>query len=110
VPDGVSAVTVKLKGVPETAVAGATTAKCGAAGAVTVSWTVVVWTSEPLVPVMVSVEVLAGVALVVATVNVEGVPGPIETGLNVGVAPVGRPLTVKPTVPVNPFKAEALTV
>jgi hypothetical protein len=69
--------------------------------AVTVSVTVVVWLSVPLVPVMVIVKVFTGVALEVATVSVEDAPV-AGFGLNVAVAPVGTPLALKVTPPVNP--------
>ena len=59
---------------------------------------------------MVSVDVPAGVALPAVIVSVELVPALIEVGLNKAVAPVGRPLTLKLTDPVNPFRAPTLTV
>jgi hypothetical protein len=70
----------------------------------TVRLAVVARTNEPLVPVIVSVEVPRGVLDDVLTVRIE-LPEP-ETvdGLNEAVAPVGKPLTVNITVPVNcPF-------
>jgi len=77
----------------------------------TPSVTVAVCTAVPLVPVTVSVELAPGVAAVVVTVMVE-VPAPpvMVAGLNDAVAPVGRPLTVGVTVPVNPFCAATVTV
>ena len=51
-----------------------------------------------------------GVAAAVATVRVED-PEPVtEVGLNVPVAPVGRPLTVKVTAALKPFKAVTVGV
>lgn len=70
-----------------------------------ISVTVVEWTRLPLVPVMVRVNIPLGVDLLVLTVRVD-VPEPVtEVGLNVPVARRGSPLTLKLTVPVNPFKA-----
>jgi hypothetical protein len=64
----------------------------------------------PLVPVMVSVEVPAGVVPVVVTVSVE-VPLPvIVVDEKLGEAPVGRPLAPRVTVPLNPFRAPTVTV
>jgi hypothetical protein len=77
---------------------------------VTSSVTVAVCVSAPLVPVIVSVELPVGVLPVVVTVSVE-VPDPLtEAGENDGVAPLGRPLTLRLTEPVNPFRAPTLTV
>ncbi len=79
-------------------------------GPVTFSVTVAVWTSEPLVPVIVSVGLPVGVLLVVVTVSVED-PDPLtDVGENDAVAPLGRPLALRLTVPVNPFSAPTLTV
>jgi hypothetical protein len=64
----------------------------------------------PLVPVRVSVEVPMGVVLTVVTVSVE-VPLPlIVAGEKLAVAPVGNPLALRVTVPVNPFSARTVTV
>jgi hypothetical protein len=68
------------------------------------------WLSDPLLPLIARVELPAGVLPVVVTVSVELVPGVIDVGLKAAVVPLGRPLTDKFTVPVNPFNAEALTV
>ena len=76
----------------------------------TVKVTVAVCVIAPLVPVMVSVGLPEGVLMLVVTVSVEGVPALMEVGLNTAVAPVGRPLMVKPTVPVKPFTAATFTV
>jgi len=63
-----------------------------------------------LLPVIVKLYVPAGVVLLVFTVNVDE-PLPVTlVGVNVGLAPDGRPLTLKPTVPLKPFKAETETV
>jgi len=76
----------------------------------TVSVTVVVCVKDPLVPVIVTVGLPAGVVVAVVIVSVEGVPAVIDVGLNVPVAPLGNPLTLKPTLPLNPFNAPTLTV
>src|SRR5579875_548185 len=76
----------------------------------TVKLTVAVCVSVPLVPVIVSVYVPAAVLLPVATVSVELPPALTDAGLNVPVAPAGSPLTLSPTVPVNPFTAPVFTV
>jgi hypothetical protein len=77
---------------------------------VTLSGTVAVCVSVPLVPVIVSVALPAGVLPVVVTVSVAFPDVFIELGLNVPTAPVGNPLTVKFIVPLKPFTAPALTV
>jgi len=68
-------------------------------------------TREALVPVMEKDELLAELAAAVVIVSVE-VPDPplSEGGEKVGVAPVGNPLAVRLTVPVNPFRGETVTV
>ena len=77
----------------------------------TLSVTVVVCDSVPFVPVMVSVELAAGVVLEVVTVSVElPVPPVIVLGLKLAVAPVGNPATVSATSPVSPFTAVLVTV
>ena len=76
----------------------------------TTSVVVVVCEKLPFCPVIVSVALPGGVLLLVCTVNME-VPDPvIDVGFNEAVAPAGRPLTDKFTVPVNPFGAVSLTV
>jgi hypothetical protein len=81
----------------------------------TVSVTLAVWTSEPLVPVMVSVNVPVLVLAVVETVRVEvavgfGVTELEESEQVAPVAPDGQPVMVRPTVPVNPFSAVTVIV
>jgi hypothetical protein len=77
---------------------------------VTTSVTVAVWLREPLVPVIVSVELPIGVLVVVVTFIV-ALPEPVtEAGLNDADAPVGRPLTLRLTLPLKPFTAPMLTV
>lgn len=77
----------------------------------TVSETGAVWDSVPLVPVIVRLKVPAVVEAVVVTVIVL-VPDPpvMGAGLKLAVAPVGRPLAARLTVPVKPFKAVTVTV
>jgi hypothetical protein len=67
--------------------------------------------SVPFVPVMVSVELAAGVVLEVVTVSVEVPVLPvIVLGLKLAVAPAGKPVTVSATSPVSPFTAVPVTV
>ena len=85
--------------------------KSGGAGAWTTSVAVAVCVSVPLVPVTVSVDVLAGVLEAVDTVIVElDTGGLTEVGLNVAVAPAGRPLAVNVTMPLNPLEGVTVTV
>ena len=58
----------------------------------------------------VSVTVPVAVLDVVDTVRVEGVPGVTEPGLSEQVAPDGQPVTVSPTLPVNPLDPVTVTV
>ena len=84
--------------------------KFGLAAAVTTSVTVVVCVMDPLVPLIVSVELPVAVVEATVTVIVE-VPEPVtEVGENAAVAPVGNPLAVKATEPVNPFTAVTVAV
>jgi len=77
----------------------------------TLSVTEVVCDSVPFVPVMVSVELAAGVALEVVTVKVELPVLPvIVLGLKLAVAPAGSPVTLSATLPVSPFTAVLVTV
>src|ERR1700730_5083470 len=76
----------------------------------TTSVTVVGWLSDPLVPVMVSVELPTGVLpLVVTVMVVEPVPVTV-VGLKLAPAPVGNPLTLNPVLPLNPFCPVTFTV
>jgi hypothetical protein len=78
--------------------------------ATTVKLTVVVCTTLPLVPVIVSVVVPAGVLLLVVTVSVE-LPAPVTVaGEKLGVAPVGNPVALSVTTPPNPFNAPTVAV
>jgi hypothetical protein len=59
---------------------------------------------------MVSVELPAAVLAVVVAVSVE-LPVPLtDAGLNAAVVPVGKPLTLRFTAPLNPFSTPTLTV
>jgi hypothetical protein len=57
----------------------------------------------------VKLEVASGVAVVVAMVRVD-VPVVTGVGLKAQVAPVGRPLHVRSTAPVNPFVGDTVIV
>jgi hypothetical protein len=85
--------------------------KSGGGGcAFTTRLTVVECVRLPLVPVSVNVDVPTGVLPVVVTVNVE-LPAPVTVaGEKLAVAPVGNPLALSVTTPVNPFKAPTLAV
>ncbi len=80
-----------------------------AALTVTVTETVADWDLEPLVPVTVTVKVAAPEQ---PTVNVEAPEAPRVTlvGLNVAEQPVGAPVAVNETIPVNPFTAVTVMV
>ena len=80
------------------------------AGPLTSSDTVVVWLREPLVPVIVIVELPAGVPAAVVTFSV-ALPAPvIDAGANEAAALAGSPLAPRVTVPENPFNALIVTV
>src|SRR5712692_9946872 len=67
------------------------------------------WLVLPLVPVMVRVEVPDAELLVVMFSVAE--PGAFtELELNVAVTPVGAPLMLSATAPLNPFTTPTLTV
>ena len=86
----------------------AETVKSG--GRFTVSVTVAVRVTPPLVPVIVRVAGPTGVVCAVVTVSV-AVPAPaMDDGANVAVAPAGSPLTLNATESVNPFRAVVDTV
>jgi hypothetical protein len=84
--------------------------KLGVATGVTTSVTVVVLVACPLVPVIVTGYVPTAVEEFVTTLNVVEPEVFRVEGLNVPVAPVGSPLTLKPTVPVNPLAGVSVTV
>src|SRR5262245_3867972 len=80
--------------------------KSGEFGFTTVSETVVVWVSEPDVPVMVTVKVpVAAVALAVKVTVLVEVVGFVP---KVAVTPEGKPEAERVTLPVNP--PEGVTV
>lgn len=67
--------------------------------------------TDPFVPLMANVESAAVVTPDVSTVKVDVPVLPvIVVGLKLDVAPVGSPVTVRCTSPVNPFSAVLLTV
>jgi hypothetical protein len=84
----------------------------GGGGAWTVREVAAVCVSAPLVPVIVSVYVPAGVPAGAVTVSVEvGLPAPpTDSGLKPPVAPAGRPVTLRPTLLEKPFCGESVTV
>jgi hypothetical protein len=77
---------------------------------VTVNVTVALWLTLPLAAVTVIVEVPAGVELAVVTVSVEEPDVTIDAGLNLAVAPLGKPLALSEAVPLKPFTADTVTV
>jgi len=76
--------------------------------AVTVSAMVVVWTSEPFVPVTVTVDVPVVAVLLAVRVSVED--DVEDVGLKTAVTPLGRPLAVNATLPVKPLMSDTLIV
>ena len=78
--------------------------------ALTTNVTVAVCVSVPLVPVIVIVELPAGVVDAVVIVIVELLPAVTEPGLKAAEAPVGNPLADSTTVPLKPFNTPVLTV
>ena len=72
--------------------------------------TLVECTRLPLVPVIVSVRLPTVAFLATLTVSVE-VPEPVtEAGLKLAVTRDPNPLTLRPTVPANPFTPVMVTV
>ena len=74
-------------------------------GPVTTKVTVVAWARVPLVAVIVMGYDPAGVELRVVIVRVEDPEPLIVLGLKLALAPDGKPLALKLTLPLNPFKA-----
>ncbi len=72
-------------------------------GAATTSATVVVAFSEPLVPVMVSVEVLAEAVEAAVSFSALAVVPLTEAGEKTAVTPEGKPETVRTTAELKPF-------
>lgn len=64
--------------------------------------TVVPWTRLPFVPAIVSVYVPGAVVAAVDTVSVDDPLALIDVGLNVPVAPVGKPLTLRAMAELKP--------
>jgi hypothetical protein len=79
-------------------------------GGLTTRVTVVEWLVVMLVPVIVIVEVPAGVVLPVVTVIVDEPPEITAGGLNVAFAPEGKPLALSVTGPVKPPDGVIVTV
>ncbi len=76
--------------------------KSGFGAGFTTSVTVVECTRLPLVPVIVKVNVPDGVDVLVVTDMVEEPEPATEAGLKLALAPAGKPLALKLTVPVKP--------
>ncbi len=76
----------------------------------TIRLTVVECDRLPFTPVMVSVKVPVEAVPEVETLSVEAPEPLMEVGLNVPAAPLDNPVTLKPTVPVNPFIGVTETV
>ena len=74
----------------------------------TLSVTVAVWVSVPLIPVIVITELPVGVPADVAIISVEPAPAATDGGLKLPEAPVGKPLMVRLTVPLKPFRLAVL--
>jgi hypothetical protein len=73
-------------------------------GVVTCTFTVMLCTTDPLVPVTVTGNVPAVCEAGTVIVSVEVPEPPVtEVGFSVVVHPDGKPLVARPTVPVNPF-------
>ena len=79
-------------------------------GPETIKVTEAEFVSEPAVPVMVTVEVPAGVLAEVERVIVELPEVAMVAGEKVAVVPDGKPLAVRVTGPVNPFTAPTVMV
>jgi len=89
---------------------GLTPVTVGTPPEVTVSVAVVWWLRLPVVPVIVRLERPTGVLPAVVTVNVEE-PVPVTVvGKKLAVAPAGRPVTLRLTVPLKPSRAVTFTV
>jgi len=71
-----------------------------------------VWVSIPLVPVIVNVKAPVGELLLMLTfiVLLPEPPVIVAFGLNVALAPVGKPLTLKVTSPAKPPAGVDVTV
>lgn len=89
--------------------AGETLSEKSGEGVVTVRLAVAEWVSAPLIPVIVSDTVPAGVVLVVFTVSVE-VPAGAGLGEKIQEAPAGNPLQVRLATPLKPPLATMETV
>jgi len=75
---------------------------------VTLRIAVAEWVNEPLMPVMLIVELLVVDPAIMLSVEVPEVV--TEVGEKVGLAPVGKPETDRFTVPVNPLSGATVTV
>jgi hypothetical protein len=84
--------------------------KSGGAAAVTVKVKVVVWLTEPAVPVTVMIELPGGVEGVVLIVNMVLQVGEQLVGINEAVTPAGRPEALNVTAWVVPDDRVEVTV
>ena len=64
----------------------------------------------PSAPMIVRVYVPVGVVVAVEIVSVELPDVETDEGLKLAVAPVGKPFTLRLTVPVKPFSAPTIVV
>lgn len=103
-------VTVYIAGVVGFAVAVVGDAVTEKFGEFTCKLTVSLCVSMPLVPVIVIVEVPAGVLALVVIVNVELPEVVTDAGANEAVAPVGKPVAARFTAPVKPLSGAIVTV
>jgi hypothetical protein len=79
------------------------------AGSLMVSVTVAVWIWLPLVPVIVNRKLPLDVVRLDVTVSSEDPVVVTDGGVKFAVAPVGSPLTLKSTVPLNPSDGATVT-
>jgi len=82
--------------------------KSGVCATVTFRLTVVVWVSDPLVPV--TVTVAAPVVAVLEAVKVTVLVPVVDAGLKLAVTPEGKPLALNATLPVNPPAGVTVTL
>ena len=91
----------------------AVTLKSGGGGWLTVRVRVILCVTVPqtvvAVPVMVTGKVPADVELLVEMLNAEE-PGPAGFGLKLALAPVGKPVALKDTVPLKPLSGLTVVV
>ncbi len=79
-------------------------------GPTTTSVTVALWVTPPVMPLIVSWKLPVGVEAVVDTLSVVDPEVATEPGLKEAVAPVGSPVTLNATTPVNPVAGVTVAV